>query len=242
MFIFPGKEPFDKARCAELWKSMPGALAPELLVLTPESADGSIAGRPVDWEAFFDVGGQYPHAVLAMPELAEPSEAPKVADLSFRMIARRHGPLSAESAEILARMWMSEDLDAVIMRAWVLGRPLVLVFPHPEQERDLLDSPLLAKIEERAAVYVNIKDAVSGIRRKTAPQVDKEFAAGDADKRAEVVLFKLESTVKIASSARLDQVQLKQVNRTLAKKSADKIVEWVSTRVSARPPRPPVKP
>ena len=38
----------------------------------------SIDGKPVDWEAFFNVGGQYPSAVLIMPE-SEEAGAPVLA-------------------------------------------------------------------------------------------------------------------------------------------------------------------
>jgi hypothetical protein len=234
MLIFPGGEPFDKAKCEEKWRAIPGALAPELLVLAPGSADGSIGGRPVDWEAFFDVGGRYPHALMILPEIEDASPSPKAADMAYRVIARRHGALTPDSAPVLARLWMSEDFDAVVMRAWVLRRPLLLVFPHPEHERDLLESPALAKLEERAAVFVNTKDAVSGIRRKTAAVVEKEFAT-EAVERAEIVLLKLESKNKSASSVRLDQIQLTPVNRAFAKKSPDKILEWAASRVTAKP-------
>jgi hypothetical protein len=234
MLIFPGNESFDKAACAKAWKDIPGALAPEFVVLTPGSADGSIGGRAVDWEAFFDIGGQYPHALMIMPESEGGAANPKVADMSYRVIARRLGPLTPDSAAVLARLWMSEDFDAVVMRAWVLRRPLLLVFPHPEHERDLLESAALAKMEERAAVYVNTKDAVSGIRRKTAPEVEKEFATQSVE-RAEVVLVKLESKTKGSTSVRLDQIQLTPVNRAFAKKSPEKVLEWASSRVPAKP-------
>jgi hypothetical protein len=234
VLIFPGHEPFDKAKCADAWKTMPGALAPEFLVLTPGSTDGGIAGKPVDWEAFFDVNGQYPTALMVLPESEGASASPKVADMAYRVIARRQGALTPDSAAVLARVWMSEDLDAVIMRAWVLHRPLVLVFPHPEHERDLLNSTVLAKLEERAAVFVNTKDAVSGIRGMTAAQVEKDFAT-QAVERAEVVLVKLNSKTKDASSVRLDQIQLTSVNRAFAKKSPEKILDWVTSRVPAKP-------
>ena len=195
VLIFPGHEPFDKAKCADAWKTIPGVLAPEFLVLTPGSADGSIAGKPVDWEAFFDVNGQYPTAVMVLPENGDAKDSPKVADMAYRVIARRQGALTPDSAAVLARLWMSEDFDAVVMRAWVLRRPMVLVFPHPEHERALLDSAVLAKLEERAAVFVNTKDAVSGIRRMTAAQVEKDFATQSVE-RAEVVLVKLEIEVQ----------------------------------------------
>lgn len=234
VLIFPGRESFDKAKCAEAWKTMPGALAPEFLVLTPGSTDGSIAGKPVDWEAFFDINGRYPTALMILPESGDASDSPKVADMAYRVIARREGALSPDSAAVLARLWMSEDFDAVIMRAWVLHRPLVLVFPHPEQERDLLNSAVLANLEERAAVFVNTKDAVSGIRGLTAAQVEKDFAT-QAVERAEVVLVKLNSKSKDVSSVRLDQIQLTSVNRAFAKKSPEKILEWVTSRVPAKP-------
>ncbi len=232
MLIFPGAEPFDKNACAAAWKSIPGALAPEFVVLPPGSADGSIGGHPVDWESFFDVGGQYPHALMILPEAEDSSASPRVADFSYRVIARRHGTLNPESAAVLARLWMSEDFDAVVMRAWVLRRPLLLVFPDPEHERDLLESRSLAKLEERAAVYVNTKDAVSGIRRRTAPDIEKEFAT-KAVERAEVVLVKLESKAKGATSVRLDQIQLSSVNRAFAKKTPEKIFDWAASRVPA---------
>jgi hypothetical protein len=127
---------------------------------------------------------------------------------------------------------MSEDFDAVVMRAWVLRRPLLLVFPDPEHERDLLESASLAKLEERAAVYVNTKDAVSGIRRRTAPDIEKEFATKGVE-RAEVVLVKLETKSKGASSVRLDQIQLTSVNRAFAKKTPEKIFDWAASRVPA---------
>jgi hypothetical protein len=234
MLIFPGNAAFDKSACATAWKGIPGAFAPEHVVLSPGSADGSVGGRMVDWEAFFDIGGQYPHALMVMPESEGPAANPKVADMSYRVIARRLGPLTPDSAAVLARVWMSEDFDAVVMRAWVLRRPLLLVFPHPEHERDLLESPVLAKMEERAAVYVNTKDAVSGIRRKTAPEVEKEFATQSVE-RAEVVLVKLESKTKGSTSVRLDQIQLTPVNRAFAKKSPEKILEWAASRVPAKP-------
>jgi hypothetical protein len=234
VLIFPGNGTFDKAKCADAWKTMPGALAPEFLVLTPGSPDGSIAGKPVDWEAFFDINGQYPTALMILPESGDTSASPKVADMAYRVIARRQGALSPDSAAVLARLWMSEDFDAVIMRAWVLHRPLVLVFPHPEHERDLLNSAVLAKLEGRAAVFVNTKDGVSGIRGRTAAQVEKDFAT-QAVERAEVVLVKLSSKVKDASSVRLDQIQLAPVNRAFAKKSPEKILDWVTSRVPAKP-------
>jgi hypothetical protein len=110
----------------------------------------------------------------------------------------------------------------------------LLVFPHPEHERDLLNSAVLAKLEERAAVFVNTKDGASGIRGLTAAQVEKDFAT-QAVERAEVVLVKLSSKVKDASSVRLDQIQLAPVNRAFAKKSPEKILEWVTSRVPAKP-------
>jgi hypothetical protein len=236
MLIFPGPEPFDEAKCAAAWRSIPAALAPQHVVLTPGDADGSVGGRPVDWESFFDVGGEYPHAVMVMPEYKGESESPGVADMTYRVIARRHGPLSAGSAELLARLWMSEDFDAAIMRAWVLRRPLLLVFPDPKQERDLLDSPALGKLEERVTVFVNTKDTVSGIRRKTSAQLEKEFATEKVE-RAELVLMKLETKVKDPSTVRLDQIQVAPVNRSFAKKSVEKIVDWVLPRVPAAPSR-----
>ena len=70
------------------------------------------------------------------------------------------------------------------------------------------------------------------------PLLDREkggaFVVEGVDKRAEVVLVKLESKVKDASTARLDQIQLSQVNRAIGKKSADKIAEWVMPRVSPK--------
>ena len=63
----------------------------------------------MDWEAFFDVGGEYPHAVMVMPEYKGASESPGVGDMTYRVIARRHGPLSADSAEVLARLTLLED-------------------------------------------------------------------------------------------------------------------------------------
>jgi hypothetical protein len=236
MLIFPGPEPFDEAKCAAAWRSIPGALAPQHVVLTPSDADGSVGGKPMDWEAFFDVGGEYPHAVLVMPEYGGANESPGAADMTYRVIARRHGPLSADSAEVLARLWMSEDYDAAVMRAWVLRRPLLLVFPDPKQERDLLDSPALGKLEERVTVFVNTKDTVSGIRQKTSAQLEKEFATAKVE-RAELVLMKLETKVKDPSTARLDQIQVAPVNRSFAKKSAEKILDWVLPRVPARPSR-----
>jgi hypothetical protein len=184
----------------------------------------------MDWEAFFDVGGQYPTALLVLPESAADATAPKASDLTFRVIARRQGPLTAEHAPVLARQWMSEDLDATIMRAWVFRRPVLLVFPHPEHERELLGSPMLARLEERLPVYVNTKDAMSGIRRKTAAQVEKEFAT-EGVQRAEVVLLRLESKSKDRASVRLDQIQPAPINRAFAKISSDSIFDWISSRV-----------
>ncbi len=239
MLIFPGSVPFEKAKCAQTWRSIPAALAPELVVLTPGSADGSVDGHPTNWEAFFDIDGRYPTALLVLPEHSSQAPAaagpdPKASEMTYRIIARRQGGLTEEAAPVLARLWMSEDFDAVTMRAWVLRRPMVLVFPHPDHTRDLLDSPALAKLEEGAAVFVNSKDAVSGIRRRTAAQIEREFATEGVE-RAEVVLVKLESKVKDPASARLDQIQLSPVNRAFAKKSADKILEWVSPRLPAKP-------
>lgn len=235
MLLFPGSEPFDKTKCAEAWSAIPSALAPEHLVLTPGSSDGSIGGKPVNWEEFFDVGGRYPHAVMILPENPDGGITPGVADMSYRVIARRHGALFAETAAHLARQWMSEDFDAVTMRAWVLHRPMLLVFPHPERERELLDSPVLAKLEERAAVFVNTKAAVSGIRKKTAAQLEKEFATPDVE-RSELVLVKLETKGKDATAVRLDEVTLSPVNRAFGKKSPDKILDWIQSRVPAKKP------
>jgi hypothetical protein len=215
---------------------MPQAVAPELLVLTPGSPDGSVGGSPVDWEAFFDVKGQYPTAVMVMPEADEKQLAPKVSEMSFRVIARRQGALTPDSAPVLARLWMSEDFDSVVMRSWVLRRPLLLVFPHPEHERDLLESPVLAKIEERLPVVVITKDSISGIRRKVAADLEKEYAT-DSVERAEIVLLRLESKVKDAASVRLDQIQLTPINRAFAKKSPDKVLDWVASRVPPKPAR-----
>lgn len=235
VLLFPGNEPFDKAKLTEAWRVVPEVLAPELLVLTPGSTDGSIGGKPVNWEEFFDVSGRYPHAVMILPEHAEGETAPKVADMSYRVIARQHGDFSPETVPLLARKWMFEDYDAVMMRAWVLGRPMLLVFPPPDDERGLL-GPALAKLEERVAVFVNTKGSVSGIRRKTSEQLDKEFASEGVE-RAELVLLKLTTKLPDPTSVRLDQIQLNPVNRALAKKTPEKILEWVTSRVPAKPAR-----
>lgn len=233
VLIFPGNEPFDKAALAEAWRVVPEVLAPELLVLTPGSADGSIGGKAVNWEEFFDVGGRYPHAVMVLPEHDGGVVAPKVADMSYRVIARQHGDFVPQSVPLLARKWMFEDYDSVMMRAWVLGKPMLLVFPHPDAEADLLNNPALAGLEARVAVFVNLKGSVSGIRRKTSAQLDKEFASEGVE-RAELVLLKLTTKQEDLSSVRLDQIELKPVNRALAKKTPEKILEWVSSRVPAK--------
>ena len=236
MLLFPGNEPFDQAKCDAAWKAIPESYAPEHLVLTPGSAEGSIGGQPVNWEDFFDIGGHYPSAVMILPESGEGAESPKVADMTYRVIARQQGDITPENAATLARRWMFEDFDAVMMRAWVLGKPLLMVFPHPENERMLLESPELAELEERVAVFVNTKRSVSSIRRKTAAQMEKDFATEGVE-RSEIALYKLSTKSADPGFVRLDQIQLNSVNRAFAKTGSDKILSWITSRVAKPEPK-----
>ena len=238
MLIFPGPGPFPADQLTQAWQGIPAAFAPVPLVLPPASPEGNIAGQPVNWEEFFGIGGQYPSAVLIYPETTETGPAPKVADMTYRVIARQQGDITPQSAATHAQRWWFEDLDAVLMRAWVQGKPLLMVFPHPDKERALLQSQELAELEERVAVFVNTKDSVSSLRKKTAAQIDKEYATEGVE-RPEIALYRLATKSPDPASVRLDQIQVNPVNRAFAKAAPDKILSWITSRVAKPEPKKP---
>lgn len=233
LLIFPGNVAFDKVRLAEALGALPLTLTPEHLVLQSADPAGSVGGKPMNWEEFFHVEGAYPHAVMMMPESPDGAPRPKVEDMTYRVIARQHGDVTPDTVVSVVKRWMSEDFDAVTLRAWVTRKPMLLVFPHPENDRQLLNSPELAELEGKVVVYVNTKDAVSGIRGKTAGQLAKDLATEGVE-RPELVLVKVETSKKKAADIRLDDLTHRPVNRAFAKTSPEKILEWVNSRVPAK--------
>ncbi|MFZ4767289.1 MAG: hypothetical protein ACOYMN_20240, partial [Roseimicrobium sp.] len=226
------KTPLDARSVTAAFGALPKAMAPEHLVLTPGDPQGSLAGKPVDWEEFFNVTGDELHLLMVLPEHSGGAGEPKAADMTYRVAARRHGNLAPEDMAATVRVWMNEDFDAVTMRAWVLRKPMLVVFPQVELERQLLDSPELAQLETRLAVYVNTKDATSGIRQRSAARLEQDLGTAGVQ-RPELVLVKVESNKKKGSEVRLDDLVHKPVNRAFAKDTPTKVLEWVLTRVAA---------